>query len=50
MVVYPCKTLVDDVGMKWCKLDPYVFWNMVDEVVALVLIMHVDGILVGEGK
>ena len=45
-----CKTIVDEHGMEQCKSDPCMLSKMGDGVVKLIVVVHVDGILVGGGK
>ena len=45
-----CQTLVDEHGMEQCRADPCVYRNIVEEVVKLILVVHVDDILVSAEK
>ena len=45
-----CKTMVDEHDMEQCKSDPCVFRKVVDGVVKLIVVVHIDDILVGGGK
>ena len=45
-----CQTLVDEHGMKECRADPCVYRRIVEEVVMLILVVHVDDILVSVEK
>ena len=45
-----CKILVRYLDMEQCKADPCVFRRIVDGVVVLILVVHVDDILVGGKK
>ena len=49
-VAHLCKTMVDEHDMEQCKSDPCVFRKVVDGVVKLIVVIHVDDILVEEGK
>ena len=49
-VAHLCKTIVDEHDMEQCKSDPCVFRKVVDGVVKLIVVIHVDDILVEEGK
>ena len=42
--------LADNCGAVQRKADPCLFWTMVDAGVVLILVVHVDGILVGGEK
>ena len=37
-----CHTLVDEHGMKQCQADPCVYRKIVEGVVKLILVVHVD--------
>ena len=41
-----CHTVVDEHGMKQCQADPCVYRNIVDGVVKLIIVVHVDDTLV----
>ena len=45
-----CQTLVDEHGMEQCRADPCVYRKIVEGVVKLVLVVHVDDILVSGEK
>ena len=45
-----CQTLVDEHGMEQCRADPCVYKNIVEGVVQLILVVHVDDILVSGEK
>ena len=45
-----CTTMVDEHDMEQCKSDPCVFRKVVDGVVELIVVVHVDDILVGGEK
>ena len=47
---YLFKTMVDEHDMEQCKSDPCVIRKVVDGVVKLIVVIHVDDILVEEGK
>ena len=44
------QTLVDENGMEQCRADPCVFRKIVEGVVKLILVVHVDDVLVSEEK
>ena len=45
-----CQTLVDEHGMQQCRADSCVYREIVEEVVKLILVVHVDDILVSGKK
>ena len=45
-----CQTLVDEHGMEQCRADPCVYRKVVEGVVKLILVVHVDDILVSGEK
>ena len=45
-----CHTLADEHGMKQCRADPYMYRNIVEGVVELILVVHVNDILVSGKK
>ena len=45
-----CQTLVDEHGMEQCRADPCVYEKIVEGVVKLILVVHVDDILVSGEK
>ena len=45
-----CQTLVDERGMEQCRADPCVYRKIVEGVVKLMLVVHVDNILVNGEK
>ena len=45
-----CQTLVDEHSMEPCRADPCVYRKIVEGVVKLILVVHVDDILVSGEK
>ena len=45
-----CQTLVDENGMEQCRADPCVFRKIVEGVLKLILVVHVDDVLVSGEK
>ena len=41
-----CQTLADELGKEQCQADPCMYRKIVEGVVELILVVHVDGILV----
>ena len=46
----PCQTLLDEHSMEQCRADPCVYRKIVEGVVKLILVVHVDDILVSGEK
>ena len=45
-----CQTLVDEHGMEQCRADPCVYRKIVEGVVKLIFVVHVDDIIVSGEK
>ena len=45
-----CQALVDEHGMKQCRADPCAYKKIVEGVVNLILVVHVDDVLVSGEK
>ena len=45
-----CQTLVDEHGMEQCRADSCVYRKIMEGVVQLILVVHIDGILVSGEK